>query len=165
MSNFVWYICCNYCLFSGAIGSVNLLPAFHCKPMFISINKEGFYKEGIVGSSFIIQFARWCLLMKELSSWYSVLILISVWWILPFSCVCCLRIWLCPAKSMLLCGYLSFILLCFDISCHLVVSCFVCRIPCRIFGSGGMVVIYGLSFYFLWNIFIALSILNDSFAM
>jgi hypothetical protein len=29
------------CLFSGGIGSVNLLPAFHPKSVFISVNKMG----------------------------------------------------------------------------------------------------------------------------
>jgi hypothetical protein len=29
------------CLFSGAIGLVNLLPAFQPKPVFISINEMG----------------------------------------------------------------------------------------------------------------------------
>jgi hypothetical protein len=38
-------------LFSGAIGSANL-PAFHHKPMFISVNKLVFFKEQVVGSSF-----------------------------------------------------------------------------------------------------------------
>jgi hypothetical protein len=32
---------CYSCLFSGAIGLVNLLPAFHPKPMLISINEMG----------------------------------------------------------------------------------------------------------------------------
>jgi hypothetical protein len=32
---------CNSCLFSGAIGLVNLLPAFHPKPMLISVAEMG----------------------------------------------------------------------------------------------------------------------------
>jgi hypothetical protein len=40
----------------------------------------------------------------------------------------------------------------------------VCRIPCTVICSGGLVAIYCLSFCLLWKIFIALSILNDGFA-
>jgi hypothetical protein len=40
----------------------------------------------------------------------------------------------------------------------------VCRIPCRIFCSGGLVVIYYFSFCLSWKTFIAPSILNYSFA-
>jgi hypothetical protein len=32
---------CSSCLFSGAIGLVNLLPAFHPKPMLISVSPMG----------------------------------------------------------------------------------------------------------------------------
>jgi hypothetical protein len=32
---------CYSCLFSGAIGLVNLLPAFHPKPMLISVSEMG----------------------------------------------------------------------------------------------------------------------------
>jgi hypothetical protein len=32
---------CYSCLFSGGIGLVNLLPAFHTKPVFISVNEMG----------------------------------------------------------------------------------------------------------------------------
>jgi hypothetical protein len=39
----------------------------------------------------------------------------------------------------------------------------VCKIPWRIFYSGGLVVIYYFSFCLLWKIFIAPSILNDGF--
>jgi hypothetical protein len=35
---FVWYKYCYSCLYLGAIGLVNL-PAFHPKPVFISVNK------------------------------------------------------------------------------------------------------------------------------
>jgi hypothetical protein len=38
--------------FSGAIGLVNLLPAFHPEPVLVSVNEMGSYKEQIVGSSF-----------------------------------------------------------------------------------------------------------------
>jgi hypothetical protein len=58
---------CYSCLFSGAIGLVNLLPAFHPKPMLISIDEIGLFKQQIVGSSFLIQFIKGCLLMGELS--------------------------------------------------------------------------------------------------
>jgi hypothetical protein len=37
-------------------------------------------------------------------------------------------------------------------------SCFVCRIPCRVFCSDGLVIIYCFSFCLLWKIFIAPSI-------
>jgi hypothetical protein len=40
----------------------------------------------------------------------------------------------------------------------------VCRIPWRIFCSGGLVVIYCFSLCLSWKTFIAPSILNDSFA-
>jgi hypothetical protein len=38
---FVWYKHCYSCLFWGAIDLVNLLSAFHPKPVFISVNKVG----------------------------------------------------------------------------------------------------------------------------
>jgi hypothetical protein len=50
---------CYSCLFSGAIGLVNLLPAFRPKPMFISVGEMGLQvscKQQIVGSSFLIHF-------------------------------------------------------------------------------------------------------------
>jgi hypothetical protein len=75
-------------------------------------------KQHIVRSFFLIQFATLCLLNVH---WHSVLILIGMWWFLPFSCFCCLMIWLCAAKSMLLSYYLSFLLLWFDTSFPLVV--------------------------------------------
>jgi hypothetical protein len=40
----------------------------------------------------------------------------------------------------------------------------VCRIPFRIFCSGGLVLMYCFSFHIEWKIFIPLSILNHSFA-
>jgi hypothetical protein len=40
----------------------------------------------------------------------------------------------------------------------------VCRIPCRIFCSGGLVVTYCFSFCISWKTFIPPSILNDTFA-
>jgi hypothetical protein len=55
------------CLFSEAIGLVNLLPAFHPKLMFISASEMGLLQATIVGSSFLIHFIKWCLLMWELS--------------------------------------------------------------------------------------------------
>jgi hypothetical protein len=57
---------CYFCLFSGAISLVNL-PAFHPKPVFISVNRCVSCKEQIVGSFYLIHFAKWCLLMGELS--------------------------------------------------------------------------------------------------
>jgi hypothetical protein len=64
---FVWYKYCYSCLFSGAISLVNLLPIFHLKPVFISVNKLGSCKQQIVRSFFLVQFAKWCLLMGEFS--------------------------------------------------------------------------------------------------
>jgi hypothetical protein len=45
----------------------NLLPAFHPKPVLVSVNKWVSCKQHIVGSSFSIQFAKWCILMGKLS--------------------------------------------------------------------------------------------------
>jgi hypothetical protein len=56
-----------FCLFSKVISFVNLLPAFHTKPAFISVNKVGLFKEQTVRPSFLIQFDKWCLLMGEFS--------------------------------------------------------------------------------------------------
>jgi hypothetical protein len=58
-----WYSC----LFSGAIGLVNLLLAFYPKPVLVSVDEMGLYRQQIVGYSFLIQFAKQCLLMGELS--------------------------------------------------------------------------------------------------
>jgi hypothetical protein len=52
-------------MFLGAIGFVNLL-AFHPKPVFISVNKVGLFKQQIDVSSVLVQFAKWYLLMGEL---------------------------------------------------------------------------------------------------
>jgi hypothetical protein len=59
----------NPCLFGEAMVLVNLLPAFHPQPVVISVNEMGWvsYKHQIVASSFLIQFAKWFLLMGELS--------------------------------------------------------------------------------------------------
>jgi hypothetical protein len=46
---------------------VNLLPAFHPKPLLVSAMRWVTYKQQNVVSSFLVQFARWCLLMGELS--------------------------------------------------------------------------------------------------
>jgi hypothetical protein len=54
-------------MFWGAIGLVYLLPAFHPKPMLISVGEIVSCKEQIFGSSFLIHFIKWCLLMGELS--------------------------------------------------------------------------------------------------
>jgi hypothetical protein len=57
---------CYSCLFWRAIGLVNL-PAFHPKPMLISVGEMGLRKQQIVGSSFFIHFIKQCLLMNELN--------------------------------------------------------------------------------------------------
>jgi hypothetical protein len=36
---FFWYKYCYFCLFSGDLGLVNLLPSFHPKSVLISVNK------------------------------------------------------------------------------------------------------------------------------
>jgi predicted ABC-type exoprotein transport system permease subunit len=46
---------------------VNLLPAFHPQPVLVSDDEMVSCKQQIVGSSFLIQFAKLCLLMGELS--------------------------------------------------------------------------------------------------
>jgi hypothetical protein len=51
----------------GAIGLVNLLPAFHPKPVLLSVYEMGLCMQLFVGSSFLIQIAKSCLLMVELS--------------------------------------------------------------------------------------------------
>jgi hypothetical protein len=58
---------CYSCLFSGANGLVNLFPAFHPKPVLVSVNEMVSYKQQIVGSYFLIQIAKRCLLMGLLS--------------------------------------------------------------------------------------------------
>jgi hypothetical protein len=66
----IYFVRCKYCyscLFSRAIDLVNLLPAFHHKPVFVSVNEWVSCKQQIVGSSFLIQFTKWCLLMGKLS--------------------------------------------------------------------------------------------------
>jgi hypothetical protein len=50
--------------FGGAIGLVNL-PAFHPKPVLVSVSEMGSWKQQIVGSLFLIWFAKWCLLMES----------------------------------------------------------------------------------------------------
>jgi hypothetical protein len=66
----VYFVQDNYCysyLFWWAIDLVNFLPAFHPKPcLFLSMRWVSCYQQ-IVGSSFLIQFAKLCLLMGELS--------------------------------------------------------------------------------------------------
>jgi hypothetical protein len=87
-----------------------------------------------------------------------------MWWFLPFSCFCCLRIWLYAVESVLLSDCLSFLLLWFDVSFPLVVLftfifCVRNYLQNLFFCSGGLVVIYCFSFCLLWKIFIALSTL------
>jgi hypothetical protein len=50
-----------------AIGLLDLLPAFHAKSVLASVNEMDLLQTQIVGSSFLIYFAKWCLLMRELS--------------------------------------------------------------------------------------------------
>jgi hypothetical protein len=50
-----------------------------------------------------------------------VLVLIGMWWSLSFSCLCCLRIWLCIAESVLLSTFLPFLLLWSGTSCPFMV--------------------------------------------
>jgi hypothetical protein len=57
---------CYSSLFFGAIGLINL-PDFLPKPVFMSIRWVS-CKQQIFGSTFLIHFAEWCLLMGELSS-------------------------------------------------------------------------------------------------
>jgi hypothetical protein len=38
---FIWDKYCYSCLFSGAVGLVNLLPSFHPKPVLVSVNEVG----------------------------------------------------------------------------------------------------------------------------
>jgi hypothetical protein len=63
---------CYSCLFLGANGLINLISAFHPKPVIFSVNE-------IVGSSFLIQFANQCLLMGELSPLTFSVSLIGMW--------------------------------------------------------------------------------------
>jgi hypothetical protein len=92
--------------------------------------------------------------------WHSILILIGMWWFLPFSCFCCLRICEQPNQcySLITCLFFFYGLILPIFSWFCLLSS-VCRIPCRIFCSGGVVVIYCFSFCLLWKIFIVLSIL------
>jgi hypothetical protein len=50
-----------------------------------------------------------------------VLVLIGMWWFLSFSCLSCLRVWLCVAESMLLSTFLPFLLLWFGSACPCIV--------------------------------------------
>jgi hypothetical protein len=70
---------CYPCLFSGTIGLVNLLPAFHFQPVLILSMKWVSCRQQIVGSSFLIQFASQCLLLGEFSPLTFMLVLISMW--------------------------------------------------------------------------------------
>jgi hypothetical protein len=58
---------CYSFLFSGTIGLVNLLPAFHSQQVLISVDKGVSCRQQMVGSSFLIQFANGCLLMVQFS--------------------------------------------------------------------------------------------------
>jgi hypothetical protein len=51
--------------FGGATGFVNLLPAFHPKPVFFMSMTSVSCKQQIVGSSFSIQFAKQCPYMRS----------------------------------------------------------------------------------------------------
>jgi hypothetical protein len=121
---FVRYNYCYFCLFSGAIGLVNLLPAFHTQLVFISVNKMDLLQTTDCHIFDCVQ----------LNQCYSLIICLF------FSCGLMLPVllWFCLLSSS------------------------VCRIPCRIFCSDGLVVIYCFSFYLLWIIFITPTILSDS---
>jgi hypothetical protein len=91
------------------ISLVNLLPAFHPKPVFIlsigliSSNKRLLdlpFKYSLFNGDF--WWRCWV-------HWHSGLILIVMCWILSLSGFCCLRIWLCVVESMLPSDYLSFL--------------------------------------------------------
>jgi hypothetical protein len=100
-----------------------------------------------------------------MGSWahqHLVLILTDMFWFLPRSCLCCFRIWLCAVKSM------HSLIACLFFSCGFmlpVLSWFyllwfsMYRILCRILSSGDFVVMYCISFWLLWKIFIALSMI------
>jgi hypothetical protein len=70
--------------------------------------------------SFLIHFSISVFWWSSWVHWHSVLILIDMWWFLPFSCFYCLRIWLCAAKSRLL-WLLVFLLLWCNTPCPLLV--------------------------------------------
>jgi hypothetical protein len=68
-----------------AVGLVNHLPTFHPKPVLVSDNEMGLHlicKQQIVGSSFLIQLAKWCLLMGELS-WLTFSVSIDRYVVIP----------------------------------------------------------------------------------
>jgi hypothetical protein len=56
---------CYSCLFWGTIGLVNLFPAYHPQSVLVSVNEMISSRQQIVGTSFLIQFAKQCLLMGE----------------------------------------------------------------------------------------------------
>jgi hypothetical protein len=82
--------------FLGLINMVNLLLPFHPKTLFLSIRWFS-YKQQIVRSTFLIHFANWCLLMRELSPFaFSVnieryVVISAIWLFLLFKdfCVYC----------------------------------------------------------------------------
>jgi hypothetical protein len=58
---------CYSCLFSGAIGLVNLLPAFHPKPMLVSVSEMSLLSATNCWIFLFIHFLKCCLWMGELS--------------------------------------------------------------------------------------------------
>jgi hypothetical protein len=118
---FVWYKCCYFFLFWGAIGLVNVILAFHSKPVFVCQWDGSPVNHRLLDIPFQSSFPNGVFWLGSWVHWHSILILLGRWWFLPFSCFCCLSIWLCVAESMLLSGYLSFLLLWFDISHPLMV--------------------------------------------
>jgi hypothetical protein len=58
--------------------------------------------------------------------YHSVLVLIGMWWFLSFSCLSCLRVWLCAAQSMLCSTFLPFLLLFFYFYCFIFHMCIQC---------------------------------------
>jgi hypothetical protein len=125
---------------------VNLIPAFHSKSVFISAIRWVSCKQQIVRSSFLIQFAKRYLLMGELS-----LLTVSVnIYRYVVSCFCCLRV--CVQSNQccsLIACLVSYCLMLPILSWFCVLSSSVCRIPHRIFCSGGLLVIYCFSFCLL----------------
>jgi hypothetical protein len=78
-------------------------------------------KQQIIRSSFLIQFAKRCLLMGMSSPLAFSVSIDRYVWLLPLICFYCLRTWLCTTISVLLSDYLSFLLMWFDTSHSLIV--------------------------------------------
>jgi hypothetical protein len=128
--------------------------------MFVSACQVGFCKQQIVGSSFFTV-CQPVFFDGRGIHWHSMLILRGMWCFLPFSCFCCVRVYVCETISMLLLDYLSALLLKFNNSYPFIAilfSSFVCRIPFRIY-SGCLMVMNCFSFCLSLEIVIAPSVL------